>query len=386
MTVFLVVLGLTGAILAYRVPLERLVNPQLFAKPGPDAKPLDLATLAECAEKAEPHARVWYFSNDIDGQISIRCGPRTDPGTGKPYNLQFDHLFMDPWTGAELGKRMDGNLSQGKINLLPFIYNLHASLALGALGSTVLGYIAIVWTIDCFVGFYLTLPLGLSGFLRRWRPAWYVKCRAGTYRLNFDLHRAGGLWLWPLLFIFAWSGVMFTINPVYERITGALFDYDSDVAFAMSYPQHPVENPKMSWRAAQKRGEQLVAEQAKLHGFRVLRPFGLAYIDKLGVYSYNVITDCDFRSHGYGTGVWLDGDTGELKKVWLVSGEHAGNTVSNWLFALHYGDVYELRSYRFAVCLTGVATVVISLTGAYIWWRKRKTRSIADRTAAEGAS
>ena len=30
---------------------------------------------------------------------------------------------------------------------------------------------------------------------------------AASYRVNFDLHRAGGLWLWPLLFVFAWSSV-----------------------------------------------------------------------------------------------------------------------------------------------------------------------------------
>ena len=51
MTVFLIVVGLTGSILAFKTPLEKLINPELFGlPPSPEAPPLDLATLAERAE------------------------------------------------------------------------------------------------------------------------------------------------------------------------------------------------------------------------------------------------------------------------------------------------------------------------------------------------
>ena len=63
MTVFLIIVGLTGSLLAFNAELEKLICPQLFAaKPTPDSKQLDLATLAEMAESAEPHARVAFFS------------------------------------------------------------------------------------------------------------------------------------------------------------------------------------------------------------------------------------------------------------------------------------------------------------------------------------
>ncbi len=46
---------------------------------------------------------------------------------------------------------------------MPFIWQLHLSLALGEWGAWVLG-IALVWTLDCLIGFYLTLPVSTGAF------------------------------------------------------------------------------------------------------------------------------------------------------------------------------------------------------------------------------
>ena len=226
-------------------------------------------------------------------------------------------------------------------------------------------------------GFISQLPVGLAKVLKRWKYAWWVKWRASAFRVNFDLHRAGGLWVWPLLFVFAWSGVMFNMRPVYQKVTRAAFDYQSDEDFIASIPAHPHDNPKLGWTAALRRAEQLMAEQAAKHGFAVLRPSGIAYIAESGVYSYTVQSSRDFRTSGPDTFLYLDGDTGELLALSLPSGEHAGNTISSVLWALHYGDLYGYRPYRFLVCVTGLLITMLSGTGVYIWWRKRRVRILA---------
>jgi len=385
MTVFLVIIGLSGSILAYRRDVDRLLNPQLFAVPIPGAQPLSLAALAERAETIAPRAKVWYMSAD-DEQASIRCAPRTNPATGKPYDIGFDHLILNPWTGQELGRLSQYSISHiNRANLTSFIYELHTSMTLGSFGWSMVGYIALVWTIDCFVGFYLTLPVGFAKFLTRWKYAWWVKCRASAMRVNFDLHRASGLWVWPLLFVFAWSGVMFNMHSFYEKVTRAAFDYQSDEDFIASIPSHPHDNPKLAWTAALTRAEKLMAEQAATHGFTVQRPAGLAYIAEAGVYTYTVQSSRDFRRGGPGTAVFLDGDTGEFQALALPTGQHVGNTITNFLWAMHYADLYGLRSYRFLVCVIGLLIALLSGTGIYIWWRKRRVRmmTIAKlRTAA----
>ena len=390
MTVFLIVVGLTGSLLAFNADLEKWISPQLFAaKPAPEAKPLDLATLAERAEAAEPHASVGYFSLGPE-QAFMHVGARTDPATGKPFSLDFNEMFLDPWTGKELGHRMGGDLSQGMVNLMPFIYALHMNLALGNWGALVLGIVALAWTLDCFYAVYLTFPVVFSRFLSRWKPAWKIKWPASAYRLNFDLHRASGLWLWPLLFIFAWSSVMFNYNEVYVWVTGKVFDYPSmEQELAPYMLKTPNEHPRLGWRAGLEKAEQATARAARENNVTLGAPFGFAYISQFGMYSYSVRSNRDISDGSWdGFGVWVDGDTGEVKKVFYPDGEHSGNTVSNWLRALHFANWHDWLAYRILVCALGLVITLLSVTGVYIWWTKRRARqtTAARRSTAVAAS
>ncbi|WP_292985722.1 PepSY-associated TM helix domain-containing protein [Nitrosomonas sp.] len=131
--------------------------------------------------------------------------------------LDYNRIILDPVSGNEIERHQWGAISDGWRNLMSFVYNLHYSLALGMAGVWILGICALVWTIDCFVGCYLTLParkknrqvaaaklLQANGndWWQRWKPAWKIRWRSGNYKLNFDLHRANGLWFWILLIIF----------------------------------------------------------------------------------------------------------------------------------------------------------------------------------------
>lgn len=85
-------------------------------------------------------------------------------------------------------------------------------------------------------------------------------------------------------------------------------------------------------------------------------------------------TSADIRRHRSDTGVWVDSDTGVLRHVFLPSGQHAGNTISIWLWGLHYGDIRDFLPYRILVSLFGLVIVMLSATGIYIWWNKRCVR------------
>lgn len=209
LALFLIIEGLTGSLLAFRGDLTRFFDPALAgAPPIPGAPKLDLATLIERAKALEPRASYGYRLPIADDTAIMKMDPRIDPATGKPYDLGFTYLALDPWTGTELKRLQHGMYTHGFLtNVMPFVYDLHKTLILNHAGEWILSILALLWTIDCFVGLYLTLPITLEKFWSRWTPAWLVKWRGSFYRVNFDLHRAGGLWLWPLLLIFAWSSV-----------------------------------------------------------------------------------------------------------------------------------------------------------------------------------
>lgn len=377
MAAFLLLEGLTGALLAFRGPIEHALAPELYA-PVQSAPPLSLGALAQLAEARDPHARVGYFWYE-PARAVMRMMPRTDPSSGKPYALDFDHVFLDPWTGRELGRRLDGALSQGRRNWMPFIFRLHLDLTLGTTGQLVLGTVALAWTLDCLVSVWLTLPAAwgptLARFLIRWKPAWKIKGSASAIRVHFDLHRACGLWFWPLLLVFAWSSVMFELPAVYEPVTRALLDYPSVeqlmAARARAVPDPAV--PRLSWQEAEQRGAALMAAQAAEHGFRVLAPYGMAYIEPIGVYTYAVASSLDIE-RGWATSLWLDAVTGEFVSLDLAQGQHSGATLSEWLRALHFADLRDSLAYRLLVAAVGLIVCVLAVTGIYIWSRKRGSR------------
>ena len=152
---FLIFEGLTGSMLAFKSDLERLICPRIYAAPRPGVAPLDLSALAERAGALVPQGQVAGVGLFEPDQAGVMFIPRKDPATGMPYELGFIELYLDPWTGGELGRRTSFDVSQGLVNLMPFIYGLHCSLKLGATGIWILGVVALVWTLDGFVGFYL---------------------------------------------------------------------------------------------------------------------------------------------------------------------------------------------------------------------------------------
>jgi len=379
MAAFLAVIGLTGSALAYNTELERVFAPQLFAHPRPNIPALDVGTLAARAQALLPQARVRGVVYIQPDQVQVYFEPRINPSTGSFYPLGFNEFFLDPWSGTELGRRHRGDLREGRINVMPFIYEVHWTLALGEVGHWFFGILALLWSLDCFVGFYLTLPQRAGPFWGRWKFAWWVKWGARASRINFDLHRAAGLWLWAMLFVFAWSSVMMNLRPVYERVMRSVFDYQSFDDELPSSLSERNEHPVLDWHTAAVIGQQLITKQASGNGFRVQEPLGLWYSPESGTYTYEVRSSRDVFERapkGGSTSVTLDGNTGAFLSLSRPTGEHLGNTMESWLYALHMARVFG-RPYQLFVCCLGVVVAVLSVTGVCIWWKKLNGRKQA---------
>lgn len=386
MAAFLIIVAVTGSLLAFYPELERLINPQFYPTQILETK-LGPGMLAELAEQRAPNAQVNAVLLEANQEATVVImNPRPDHN-GQPGKLDFDQMIVDPYTGEELARRSFGSISAGMINLMSFVYLLHYNLALGKFGMWLLGICALIWTIDCFVGFYLTLPSrrkkqlpavlsesGAKTWWQRWQPAWKIRWQASSYKLNFDLHRASGLWLWVILFIFAWSSVYMNLwDTVYTWTTRAVLDYKAPWT-ELPKLNTPLQASKLSWRQAQVIGEQLMEEQAKIHDFTVQQVIGLRLDRDRGVYNYMVRSSRDFQDRRGGTKVLFDANTGEFKLLMLPSGQYNGNTVSNWLYILHMANIFGLP-YRIFVCALGLIIAMLSVTGIVIWMKKRRARA-----------
>lgn len=385
---FLVFAGLTGSVLVFGDEIQRVIAPQLYATPRPGVPPLDLATLAERgAALAPPHTLVLGVQKFRDDQAGLTLLPELDPKTGAPAIKSLADLppeiIIDPWSGAELARRHRGQLSEGLVNLVPFLFYAHyqivpLTMPFTAIGVILLGVVAVFWTLDCFVGFYLTLPVSLRRFWRQWSPAWQINGGGGTYRTNLDFHRASGLWLWPVLFLFAWSSVMFNMGAVYKPVMELFFEHAPPVSRAPFGAKPAMKtHPALDWHAALAVGERLMAEQAAARGFTVGEAKGFVYMPFGGTYIYQVRGSLAVEADGQAATVSFDGDTGALVTFEARSGEHAYQTVTGWVRAIHRaklpGAMYW--PYRLLVFVLGIVVSVLAVTGVYIWWRKRRVRT-----------
>ena len=381
MTGFLFVAGLTGTILAFDREIDEWLIPEMTHVPVQDKPQLDPFALRDRALAILPHA---FFNvvpmNTAPGDVVFFFpDPRLNPATGKPFDLDCTGLYLNPYTGEENARRtsQDGHpFLFTRKNFVFDVYTLHSSLCAGRTGYLLFGIVALIWTVDCFVGFYLTLPASRGPFWKRWGLAWWLKWRAKAFRINFDLHRAAGLWTWAMLFVFAISTVGFNLPQVYNPVMKRLF-HIPDSPVIRTLPQ-PAPDPGLDWRDAAAIGERLAADQARLHGFKLKQARGETYFmydPDSGTFRYSAHGDRDVGYHYPAVTVVFDGRTGELRGSEFASGENAGVTFTNWVSAVH-GRTIGGTAMQVVVGIMGIVIAMLSITGVYIWWKKWRVRRI----------
>lgn len=366
---FLVIAGLTGSVLTFYEELHRATAPQfaVAVPPSPDAQALDPLIVRERIERASG-ARLDTMQLDYKpGHVWTLYPSAALDGS----DLEYDEIAIDPYRGDVQGTRTWGAITEGWHNTVPFLYKLHYTLAAGEWGGWALGIAALIWTIDCFIGFYLSLPVSKRGRWRRWRRAWSLRRPVKWgHKLNFDLHVAGGLWVWPLLLVFAWSSVGFNLPQIYEPVTRAMVGPRAD---QLPKLVTPVVTPKLNWMEARDRARVIAAELGRQEGFDVLGEQSLTLDRAHGVWRYGFRSSRENLDHKGQSRLFVDTQTGALKGFVLPSGQNARATFESWLFGLHMAQVWGLP-YRIFVCALGLLITMLSVTGVLIWMKKRSAR------------
>lgn len=394
MALFLVVAGFTGIFIAFYDELEAWIHPEvMLVKPVPNQPMLSPIALAELVQKKYPHTMIRRIPLHQLPEESVRFFLRSRPDARKA-RLINNEIFVNPYTGAILGERNWGDITQGTINLMPFVYRLHFSLALGELGRYAFGIIALLWTVDCFIGAYLTFPAKqkkrfcpmplfhrineVGTWLNRWWKSWKVRWYSGGfYKINFDLHRAGGLWIWAMLFVLAWSSVAFNLNEVYSPVMKKLFDSQVRRNDLPSLTR-PLLEPKLNWKTALDQGQRLMQQVSIQNHFAIHHEGDISYIPDKGIYVYAVNSSLDISDKLTNTNVFFDANNGKIVAAYLPTGAANGTTITEWLLALHMANVWGLFM-QILMSVMGGVIVMLSMTGVYIWWKKRKSRIVIQR-------
>lgn len=375
---FLFISGLTGAVISWDHELDAWLNPQLFhAASAPDTGAARSGLeLAAQVEARDPRVRVNYTLTALEpGHTALMSVEgKIDPATGKPYELGYNQVAVDPVSGKLQGTRQWGEVSLARENLLPFLYKLHYTMHIPdgwgiEFGVWLMGIIGIVWFVDCFIALYLSFPN-----LRSWRKSLAFRWKEKGHKLNFDLHRSGGVWVWLLLLILAVTSVSMNLQTQVMRPLVAKFSTLSPNAFDSRTPQPP-EKPVEPLLTREQAVVLAKAEAAK-RGW-TLPAGGVFYSSSYGLYGVGFFeADNDHGDGGLGN-AWLyfDGRDGSAAGGVIPGTGSAGDIFLQAQFPLHSGRILGLPG-RIMISVMGLLVAMLSATGLIIWLRKRRARVV----------
>ncbi|RZS84667.1 PepSY-associated TM helix domain-containing protein [Pigmentiphaga kullae] len=380
---FLFIAGLTGAVIAWDHELDEWANPRLFrADSGATDTPLAPLELARRAEAADPRLRVSFLPLTLEPGHTAMLGvaARIDPDTGAPYALGFNQLALDPATGQAQGHRQWGRISLSRENLLPFLYKLHYTMHIPKgwgieFGVWLMGVVSAVWTVDCFLALWISFPSA-----RSWRKSLSFRLRQGGAKLNFDLHRSGGVWVWGLLLMLAVTSVSLNLGTQVMRPLVSMLSPLTPSPFQsrQGSRERELADPLLS----RERAIEVAEAEGRRRGWTA--PAGsIFYAQRFGIYGVAFFTpENDRDDDGMGNEVlYLDGDSGAVVGEKVPGQGTAGDVFMQAQLPLHSGRLLGMPG-RVLMSFMGVFVAALSVTGLVIWVRKRRGR-IANKLRSQ---
>lgn len=368
MLAFLLVAGLTGTWLAFRHELDRWINPHLRVV-QPRSKRVPLSEVYERAETHFPDALVTTAVLQTRPEDALVVYLRSRAGTERPRrgdDLLFNQVYVDPYTGDILGRRSTTRLALAKEYLDPFILRLHYSLLLERPGVLLMGIVAIVWLVSDFIGLALAWPYAWRQLVG-WIPILSVRVKGGAYKVNYDLHRAIGVGLLPVLIVLALSSIYLNLPEIFRPAV---------IAFS-PLTERPVGTPRRAGAPMISPDRAVARALAAVPGGRV----SSIYRDfRNGWYSVLIHRSGDVSPSGDNF-VYVDLTTGGVTARRLSTAT-AGDRFIAWQFPLHTGLAFG-RPGQIVIAIAGLCVVTLGLTGFYVWWHKWRARRMTHaRTRA----
>ncbi len=342
-TLFLLLLCLTGLPLIFHHEIGHLTGAEVEAPAmPPGTPPADLDRIVAAARAQRPGEVVQYLIWEDDPAI-LRLSLAPSP-TAPPEALRT--VLVDARTAAVLEEPRD------REGFLYWMLRLHTDLFAGIPGKLFLGAMGLLFVIATISGAVLYGPFarhGRFGTVRSGRSA----------RLRWlDLHNILGAVTLSWVLVVGATGV---VNTLAEQVLAA---WRADQLAEMVAPwrgQPPVAAPG-SVEAA------VAAAQAAAPG---REPFFVAWPQTMfsSGHHYAVFLRGDTPlTHRLLTPALVDAESGRLTEMRRLPWYVTALLVSQ---PLHFGD-YGGMALKLAWAVLDLATIVILLSGLWLWWRRRR--------------
>jgi len=334
--VFLVLLGLTGSVMAFEPELWHVLHPTLsYVRPVGPALPL--VTLAHAAERTVPGVAVNGFALSVSPDLSYQV------------QMRGRVAYVNQYTGDVLGVVPSGP------DFLSRIHQLHLRLLWRDerdRGKTIVSWAGVALLLLIASGLYLWWPL------KRLR----IRRDGTTYQTWFDLHNLTGISSFVFLTLLAVTGVFIGFDdkvvPVAYRLTGT--------QPALVYGQSPLPRSTPAGRSMITADEAVAVARAALPG---ATPISVNVPASTGVYTVAARYPEDLTPGGRSR-VVIDPYDGRVLAAEGSRTAPAGTRLVTLNRAIHTGDVFGVAS-KVVMSLASLLVVAQAVSGLAIWWTRR---------------
>ncbi len=357
--VLLTVTAISGSLLVFDRELDELLTPDTVSfEPSSSLAPfqtaLDSATAA-VNNGTEP-TRLMLGRHPNAPHIIRFPTPEGAPG---PIEVS-----INPGTGEALAVRTWGEYP------VTWIYHLHLEFFAGHRGELIVGFLGFCLLFFCVSGVIIWWPKMSQG-QRQWRRALTIKRGAGSFRLNYDLHKTAGLYLLPAFVIIAISGIEIVWHDPFQAAVATVLPIRED--------PNPLSVP----------GPGVISiDDAAAIGQSVFPESRMArlYIPATETAPWRVTFMHPgewWNEYGAST-VYIDRYSGAVLDIWDARELPAGSKLLTWMFPLHNGDALGMPG-RIVVFLSGMLMAGLFGTGVYMWLKKRRPVTQKKKRATEAA-
>ncbi|RFC40180.1 MAG: putative iron-regulated membrane protein [Candidatus Nitrotoga sp. CP45] len=337
----LVVSGLTGSMLVFREEIETLVYPELMNTVPRDAR-VSLPMVLETVQHAHPE----------DKPVFIRM-PRSPEQTYliKMNNAHDLFVYVDPYNGKILGEHRQEDTFTGWIALL------HTELLSGERGEIILGVSAL-----------LLIGMSITGLILWWprngkfSPGFKIQWAAQWKRVNFDIHRASGIYTVLFLLLIAFTGTSLVFNKTVISLINAITQSPPRAAPPLSDPRQ-IRMPRP-------------ALDMMLHQADYILPASTIWINLPQKPTAPLVVRKKFVQEFHPNGrsfVYLDQYSGKVLRVENALTASLGTRIFNTLYPIHIGVIGGTPT-RLLQVVIGLSPLILFTTGSVMWWNRRKAK------------
>ena len=344
----LTIVGLSGSVLVFHDEIDALLTPELHRVEVRDTRAsLDRVVAAVRAHRSDVEPSFIRLPREPGQSVEVwtdgEAGPR---------------VYVDPYDARVLGARMPEETLTG------WLFVLHVELFAGEFGHWIIG-----------ASGFLLLLLAASGLILwwprtgQWRRALTVRMRGSWRRINYELHGTSGAWMSAGLVVVALTGASLVFHDAF-----------SSALHALTASEPPPAPPASSVRP----GMSDASLETALRNAEAALPGGHAtwiYLPTEPAAALAVRKQMPGEWHPNGRSyIYLDRHTGSVLAAHDAMRAQLGTRLYDVLYPLHIGR-FGLWS-KLLYALLGVAPLLLSLGGTYVWWdRRQRRRRMGDRSA-----